>query len=248
MDWTNKNVHPSKICQVNDEVEIVILEIDPERRRISLGMKQCKDNPWDSFAATHQKGDKVIGKIKSITDFGVFIGLDGNIDGLIHLSDLSWDDEGEDVIRNYNKGDELEAIVLAVDSDRERISLGVKQISGDPFSDYVASNGKGTIVKGTVKETDARGVTISLIDGVDGYLRAGEISRDRVEDASALFNVGDEVETKITSIDRKTRRLSLSIKALDAQNESEAVQEYGKNSEEGGGSLLAAKLKEKLNK
>jgi small subunit ribosomal protein S1 len=248
MDWTNKNVHPSKICQVNDEVEVVVLEIDADRRRISLGMKQCKDNPWDSFAATHQKGDKVIGKIKSITDFGVFIGLDGNIDGLIHLSDLSWDEEGDDVIRNYNKGEELEAVVLAVDPERERISLGVKQMSGDPFSDFVATNGKGSVVNGTVKAADARGVTITLVDGVDGYLRAAEISRDHVEDASSMFSVGDTLDTKITSIDRKTRRISLSIKALEAQQESEAVQEYGRNADEGGGSLLAAKLKEKLNK
>ena len=248
MDWTNKNVHPSKICQVNDEVEVVVLEIDPERRRISLGMKQCKVNPWDSFAATHQKGDKVSGKIKSITDFGVFIGLDGNIDGLIHLSDLSWDDEGEDVIRNYAKGDELEAVVLAVDSDRERISLGIKQMSGDPFSDFVAANGKGSIINGVVKAADARGVTITIIDGVEGYLRAAEISRDHVADASAMFNVGDEIESKVTAIDRKTRRISLSIKALEAQHENEAVQEYGRNSEEGGSSLLAEKLKAQLNK
>jgi small subunit ribosomal protein S1 len=248
MDWTNKNVHPSKICQVNDEVEVVILEIDPERRRISLGMKQCKANPWESFAATHKKGDKVSGKIKSITDFGVFIGLDGNIDGLIHLSDLSWDDDGENVIRNYSKGDELEAVVLAVDPDRERISLGVKQISGDPFSDFVASNGKGSVVTGTVKAADSRGVTITLIDGVEGYLRAAEISRDHVEDASSMFNVGDEVESKVTSIDRKSRRISLSIKALEAQHESEAIQEYGRNTEDSSSSLLAAKLKEQLNK
>jgi len=248
MDWTNKNVHPSKICQVNDEVEVVVLEIDADRRRISLGMKQCKDNPWDSFAATHQKGDKVIGKIKSITDFGVFIGLDGNIDGLIHLSDLSWDEEGDDVIRNYNKGEELEAVVLAVDPERERISLGVKQMSGDPFSDFIAANGKGSVVSGTVKVADARGITITLVDGVDGYLRAAEISRDHVEDASSMFSVGDTLDTKVTSIDRKTRRISLSIKALEAQQESEAVQEYGRNADEGGGSLLATKLKEKLNK
>lgn len=248
MDWTNKNIHPSKVCQVNDEVEVVVLEIDPERRRISLGMKQCRANPWDSFAATHKKGDKVIGKIKSITDFGVFIGLDGNIDGLIHLSDLSWNDEGEDVIRNYSKGDELEAVVLAVDSDRERISLGVKQVSGDPFSDFVAANGKGAVVQGKVKEADARGVTIELVDGVEGYLRAAEISRDHVEDASKLFAAGDDVESKVTSIDRKTRRISLSIKALEAQHESEAIQEYARGGDESGGSLLAAKLKEKLNK
>ena len=248
MDWTNKNVHPSKICQVNDEVEVVVLEIDADRRRISLGMKQCKDNPWDSFAATHQKGDKVIGKIKSITDFGVFIGLDGNIDGLIHLSDLSWDEEGDNVIRNYNKGEELEAVVLAVDPERERISLGVKQMSGDPFSDFVAAHGKGSVVNGTVKAADARGITITVADGVEGYLRAAEISRDHIEDASSMFSVGDTLDTKLTSIDRKTRRISLSIKALEAQQESEAVQEYGRNADEGGGSLLATKLKEKLNK
>ncbi len=248
MDWTNKNVHPSKICQVNDEVEVVVLEIDEERRRISLGMKQCKANPWDSFAATHNKGDKVIGRIKSITDFGVFIGLDGNIDGLIHLSDLSWDEDGEEVIRNYAKGDELEAVVLAVDPDRERISLGVKQVSGDPFSDFVSANNKGSVVNGTVKAVDNRGVTISLTDGVEGYLRAAEISRDHVEDPSTMFNVGDEIESKVTSIDRKTRRISLSIKALEAQHESEAVQEYGRQSEEGGSSMLAEKLKEQLNK
>ncbi|RBP51475.1 30S ribosomal protein S1 [Arenicella xantha] len=248
MDWTNKNIHPSKVCQVNDEVEVVVLEIDADRRRISLGMKQCRANPWDSFAATHKKGDKVVGKIKSITDFGVFIGLEGNIDGLIHLSDLSWNEEGEDVIRNFSKGDELEAVVLAVDSDRERISLGVKQVSGDPFSDFVATNSKGAVVNGTVKEADARGITIELVDGVEGYLRAGEISRDHVEDASALFSVGDTVESKVTSIDRKTRRISLSIKALEAQHESEAIQEYARGSEDSGNSLLAEKLKEKLNK
>ena len=249
MDWTNKNIHPSKVCQVNDEVEVIVLEIDPERRRISLGMKQCRANPWDSFAATHKKGDKVVGRIKSITDFGVFIGLEGNIDGLIHLSDLSWNEDGEEVIRNYSKGDELEAVVLAVDSDRERISLGVKQVSGDPFSDFVASNGKGAVVNGKVTEADARGVTIELADGIDGYLRAAEISRDHVADASSMFSVGDEVESKITAIDRKTRRISLSIKALEAQHESEAIQEYGRGTEESSGSsLLAEKLKEQLNK
>jgi len=249
MDWTNKNIHPSKVCQVNDEVEVIVLEIDPERRRISLGMKQCKANPWDSFAATHKKGDKVTGRIKSITDFGVFIGLEGNIDGLIHLSDLSWNEDGEEVIRNYSKGDELEAVVLAVDSDRERISLGVKQVAGDPFSDYVAANGKGAVVTGKVTEADARGVTLELADGVEAYLRAGEISRDHVADASAMFSVGDDVESKITAIDRKTRRISVSIKALEAQHESEAIQEYARGSEDSAGSsLLAEKLKEQLNK
>ena len=250
MDWTNKNIHPSKVCQVNDEVEVVILEIDPERRRISLGMKQCRSNPWDSFAATHKKGDKVTGKIKSITDFGVFIGLDGNIDGLIHLSDLSWEEDGEEVIRNYSKGDELEAVVLAVDSERERISLGVKQVAGDPFSDFAANTPKGAVVTGTVKEADARGLTVALNDSVDGYIRAAEISRDHVDDASALFKVGDEVESKVTSIDRKSRRVSLSIKALEAQHESEAIQEYGRGASEesGASSLLAEKLKQQLNK
>ena len=249
MDWTNKNIHPSKVCQVNDEVEVIVLEIDPERRRISLGMKQCRANPWDSFAATHKKGDKVTGRIKSITDFGVFIGLEGNIDGLIHLSDLSWNEDGEEVIRNYSKGDELEAVVLAVDSDRERISLGVKQVSGDPFTDFVSSNNKGAVVNGKVTEADARGVTIELADGIDGYLRAAEISRDHIADASTVFAVGDEVESKITAIDRKTRRISLSIKALEAQHESEAIQEYGRGGEESSGSsLLAEKLKEQLNK
>ncbi len=249
MDWTNKNIHPSKVCQVNDEVEVIVLEIDPERRRISLGMKQCRANPWDSFAATHKKGDKVTGRIKSITDFGVFIGLEGNIDGLIHLSDLSWNEDGEEVIRNYSKGDELEAVVLAVDSDRERISLGVKQVSGDPFTDFVASNGKGAVVTGKVTEADARGVTIEVAEGVEGYLRAAEISRDHVADASSVFGVGDQVESKITAIDRKTRRISLSIKALEAQHESEAIQEYGRGAEESSGSsLLAEKLKEQLNK
>ena len=248
MDWTNKNVHPSKICQVNDEVEVVVLEIDADRRRISLGMKQCRSNPWESFAATHRKGDKVVGRIKSITDFGVFIGLDGNIDGLIHLSDLSWNEDGEEVIRNYNKGDELEAVVLAVDPDRERISLGVKQAAGDPFSDFVGGHGKGGVVQGTVSEVDARGVTIVLEDGVEGYLRAAEISRDHVADASTMYSVGDKVESKITSIDRKTRRISLSIKALEAQHESEAIEEYSRTQDEGGSSLLAEKLKEQLNK
>ncbi|GAA6138666.1 30S ribosomal protein S1 [Arenicella sp. 4NH20-0111] len=248
MDWTNKNIHPSKVCQVNDEVEVIVLEIDPERRRISLGMKQCRANPWDSFAATHKKGDKVTGRIKSITDFGVFIGLEGNIDGLIHLSDLSWNEDGEEVIRNYSKGDELEAVVLAVDSDRERISLGVKQVSGDPFSDFVAANGKGAVVNGKVTEADARGLTIEVAAGVEGYLRAAEISRDHVADASALYAVGDTVESKVTAIDRKTRRISLSIKALEAQHESEAIQEYARGTEESGNSLLAEKLKEQLNK
>ena len=248
MDWTNKNVHPNKICQLNDEVEVIVLEVDADRRRISLGMKQCKANPWDSFAATHKKGDKVSGRIKSITDFGVFIGLDGNIDGLIHLSDLSWGDEGDEVIRNYSKGDQLEAVVLAVDPERERISLGIKQMSGDPFGDFVTQHNKGAVVTGTVKEADARGITLTLDDNVEGYLRAGEISRDHVDDASTVFQIGDTVESKITSIDRKTRRISLSIKALEAQNESEAVQEYGQKAEDSSSRVLGEKLKQQLNK
>ena len=247
MDWTNKNLHPSKVCHVGDDVEVMILEVDAERRRISLGMKQCITNPWEGFAATHKKGDKVAGSIKSITDFGVFIGLEGGIDGLIHINDLSWDEAGEDAIRNYNKGDELEAVVLAVDADRERISLGIKQVSDDPFSGFASDHSKGSVVSGTVKEVDARGAVIDLADNVEGYLRAAEISRDHVDDVSALFNVGDTVEAKVTSIDRKNRRVSLSIKALEAQQESEVIQEYARKSESGS-SLLADKLKEKLNK
>ena len=247
MDWTNKNIHPSKVCHVGDEVEVVVLEIDAERRRISLGMKQCKANPWESFAATHNKGDKVSGKIKSITDFGVFIGLEGGIDGLIHLSDLSWEKEGEEVIRDFKKGDELEAVVLAVDPERERISLGVKQVSNDPFSEYVAANGKGSVVTGKVIAVEAKGATIELDNGVEGYLRATEISREHVDDISTIFNEGDNLESKITSIDRKNRRISLSIKALEAQQESEVLQEYTRKADSGS-SLLADKLKEKLNK
>ena len=247
MDWTNKNLHPSKVCHVGDDVEVMILEVDAERRRISLGMKQCITNPWEGFAATHKKGDKVAGSIKSITDFGVFIGLEGGIDGLIHINDLSWDEAGEDAIRNYNKGDELEAVVLAVDADRERISLGIKQVSDDPFSGFASEHSKGSVVSGTVKEVDARGAVIELTDNVEGYLRAAEISRDHVDDVSAIFNVGDSVEAKVTSIDRKNRRVSLSIKALEAQQESEVIQEYARKSESSS-SLLADKLKEKLNK
>ncbi|MGH1540512.1 MAG: 30S ribosomal protein S1 [Arenicella sp.] len=248
MDWTNKNLHPSKVCHVGDEVEVMILEIDAERRRISLGMKQCITNPWEGFAATHKKGDKVAGSIKSITDFGVFIGLDGGIDGLIHINDLSWDVPGEEAIRNFNKGDELEAVVLAVDADRERISLGVKQVSDDPFSAFVSENSKGSIVSGTVKEVDNRGAVIEVSDNVEGYLRAAEISRDHVDDVSAILKVGEEVQAKITSVDRKSRRLSLSIKALEAQQESEVIQEYSRKTESGSSSLLADKLKEKLQK
>ncbi len=226
MDWTNKNIHPSKVCNVGDEVEVMVLDIDPERRRISLGMKQCSQNPWEVFSATHNKGDKVKGNIKSITDFGIFIGLEGGIDGLIHLSDISWNSTGEDEITNFKKGDELEAVVLAVDPERERISLGVKQMDQDPFSTYVAANPKGSIVKGTVKEVDARGAVIELAEGVDVYLRVSELSRERVEDASTVLKVGDEVEAKFIGVDRKSRVINLSIKAKDVAEEAEVMQEY----------------------
>ncbi|MCU7799213.1 MAG: 30S ribosomal protein S1 [gamma proteobacterium symbiont of Lucinoma myriamae] len=226
MDWTNKNVHPSKVCNVGDEVEVMVLDIDPERRRISLGMKQCSQNPWEVFSATHNKGDKVSGKIKSITDFGIFIGLDGGIDGLIHLSDISWNSAGEEEITNFKKGDELEAVVLAVDPERERISLGVKQLDQDPFSSYVASNPKGSIVNGTVKEVDARGAVIELTEGVEAYISVSELSRERVEDASTLLKVGDALEAKFIGVDRKSRVINLSVKAKDVAEEAEVMQEY----------------------
>ena len=229
MDWTNKNIHPSKVVQLGDEVEVVVLDIDEERRRISLGMKQCQDNPWEAFAATHNKGEKVSGQIKSITDFGIFIGLDGGIDGLVHLSDISWNDTGEDAVRNYKKGQELEAVVLAVDPERERISLGIKQLESDPFTNFVAANPKGSIVKGKVTEIDAKGATIDLGDTVEGYLRASEISRDRVEDARAHLNVGDEVEAKFTGVDKKNRSINLSIKAKDNEDEKAAIDDYNRS-------------------
>jgi len=237
MDWTNKNIHPSKVCQVGDEVEVIVLDIDEERRRISLGMKQCTTNPWEQFAATHNKGDKVSGKIKSITDFGIFIGLDGGIDGLIHLSDISWNAAGEEAIHSYKKGDELEAVVLAVDPERERISLGVKQLDQDPFSSYVANNPKGTIVKGTIKEVDAKGAIVELADGVEASLRVSEISRERIEDASSVLSVGDEIEAKFTNIDRKNRTINLSIKEKDSDEEAEVIQEYSANASTGTTSL-----------
>ena len=245
MDWTNKNLHPSKVCKLGDEVEVMILEIDAERRRISLGMKQCKTNPWDGFAATHKKGDKVSGQIKSITDFGVFIGLEGGIDGLIHINDLSWDQAGEDIIRNFNKGDELEAVVLAIDPDRERISLGLKQAVDDPFGAYASEHNKGDVVSGTISSSDERGVVIALADNVEGYIRAAEVSRERVDNVSDVLKEGETVEAKITSVDRKNRRVSLSIKALEEQQESADIEEYARKSDTGS-SALADKLKEKL--
>src|ERR1017187_9884840 len=226
MDWTNKNVNPAKVVHTGQEVEVMVLDVDEERRRISLGLKQCQANPWKEFAENYNRGDKVAGQIKSITDFGIFIGLQGNIDGLVHLSDISWDQPGEEAVRNYQKGQQLEAMVLAIDPERERISLGIKQLAKDPFSAYIAENPKGTIVRGVVKEVDARGAVIDLGNGVDGQLRAAELGRDRIEDARMVLKVGDEVEAKFTGVDRKTRTISLSIKAKEAHEEAEAVQSY----------------------
>ena len=223
MDWTNKNIHPSKVVNVGDVVEVMVLDIDEERRRISLGLKQCKSNPWQQFAETHNKGDRVEGKIKSITDFGIFIGLDGGIDGLVHLSDISWNVAGEEAVREYKKGDEIAAVVLQVDAERERISLGVKQLAEDPFNNWVALNKKGAIVNGKVTAVDAKGATVELADGVEGYLRASEASRDRVEDATLVLNVGDDVEAKFTGVDRKNRAISLSVRAKDEADEKDAI-------------------------
>jgi small subunit ribosomal protein S1 len=247
MDWTNKNVHPGKVVQLGDEVEVMILEIDEERRRISLGMKQCKSNPWDDFAVTHKKGDKVSGQIKSITDFGVFIGLPGGIDGLVHLSDLSWNMPGEEAVRNYKKGDEVEAMVLAIDAERERISLGIKQMEGDPFTNYVAVNDKNSIVKGIVKSMDAKGAVITLDGEVEGYLRASEVSRDRVEDIRTHLKEGDEVEAKIINIDRKNRNINLSIKAKDMADEADVMQKMSASDTGAAGTTnLGALLKAKM--
>ena len=223
MDWTNKNIHPSKVVNVGDVVEVMVLDIDEERRRISLGLKQCKNNPWQQFAETHNKGDRVEGKIKSITDFGIFIGLDGGIDGLVHLSDISWNATGEEAVREYKKGDEIAAVVLQVDAERERISLGVKQLAEDPFNNWVALNKKGAIVNGKVTAVDAKGATVELADGVEGYLRASEASRDRVEDATLVLSVGDDVEAKFTGVDRKNRAISLSVRAKDEADEKDAI-------------------------
>ena len=246
MDWTNKNVHPNKVCHLGDEVEVMVLEVDSDRRRISLGMKQCTGNPWEEFAATHQRNDKITGEIKSITDFGVFIGLEGGIDGLIHLSDLSWDREGEDAVRDFKKGDQITAVVLSVDPDRERISLGIKQAQDDPFNAFVGAHSKGASVKGTISSVDVRGAVVELGEGVEGYLRATELSRDYVEDARSVLSAGAEVEAKVTSIDRKTRRITLSIKALEAEIEDKAVQQY--SGQVSAMTSLGDKLKEELDK
>ncbi|HAG76611.1 30S ribosomal protein S1 [Thauera sp. WB-2] len=248
MDWTNKNIHPTKVVQLGDEVEVMILEIDEDRRRISLGMKQCMSNPWDDFAINHKKGDKVRGQIKSITDFGVFIGLEGGIDGLVHLSDLSWSESGEDAVRKFKKGDEVEAVVLAIDVERERISLGIKQLEGDPYTNFIATHEKNSLVRGTVKSVEARGAVISLGDDVEGYLRASEAAAHRVDDLTTVLKEGDEVEALVINVDRKTRSISLSIRAKDQAEQSEAM---NKLASEGSGSAgttnLGALLKAKLN-
>jgi small subunit ribosomal protein S1 len=247
MDWTNKNVNPAKVVHTGQEVEVMVLDVDEERRRISLGLKQCNANPWKEFAENYNRGDKVSGQIKSITDFGIFIGLPGNIDGLVHLSDISWDLPGEEAVRNYSKSQQLEAMVLSIDPERERISLGIKQLAKDPFSAYIAENPKGTIVKGVVKDVDARGAVIDLGNGIEGQLRASELGRDRVEDARAVLKPGDEVEAKFTGVDRKSRTISLSIKAKEIHEEAEAVQSYRSDSgTSSGGTSLGDLLKEHI--
>ena len=245
MDWTNKNVAPSKVVQLGMEVEVMVLDIDEDKRRISLGMKQCKANPWDEFARTHQKGEKLTGAIKSITDFGVFIGLPGGIDGLVHLSDLSWQETGEEAVRKYKKGDEVETVVLAIDVEKERISLGIKQMSGDPFNNYKSTSDKGSIVDGTVKSVDAKGAVIQLADEVEGYLRASEISTDRVEDARNLLKEGDAVNAMIINVDRKSRSINLSIKAKDSADQQQAMSKL-QNEASAGTTNLGALLKAKL--
>jgi len=245
MDWTNKNVAPSKVVQLGMEVEVMVLDIDEDKRRISLGMKQCKPNPWDEFARAHQKGEKLSGAIKSITDFGVFIGLPGGIDGLVHLSDLSWQETGEEAVRKYKKGDEVETVVLAIDVEKERISLGIKQLSGDPFNNYTSTSDKGSIVDGTVKSVDAKGAVIQLADEVEGYLRASEISTDRVEDARNLLKEGDAVNAMIINIDRKSRNINLSIKAKDSADQQQAISKL-QNEASAGTTNLGALLKAKL--
>ena len=245
MDWTNKNVNPSKVVHIGQEVEVMVLDIDEERRRISLGIKQCQANPWKEFSDNFNRGDKVAGQIKSITDFGIFIGLTGGIDGLVHLSDISWDVPGEEAVRNYQKGQQVEAMVLSIDPERERISLGIKQLAKDPFSAWIAEHPKNSIIKGTVREVDAKGAIIDLGGGVEGHLRASELSRDRVEDARTVLKVGDEVEAKFTNVDRKSRTIALSIKAKEIHEENEAVQNY-RTGETSSGTSLGDLLKEHI--
>ena len=239
MDWTNKNIHPSKVVQLGDEVDVMILDIDEERRRISLGIKQCYQNPWDGFAERFQKGDRISGSIKSITDFGIFIGLDGNIDGLVHLSDISWEESGENAVRNYTKGDELETVILSIDPERERISLGIKQLEDDPFMDYVSSNEKGSIVKGKITAVDVKSATVELQDRVEGFLRSSEVSRDKVEDIRTVLKEEEEIDVKIVNIDHKTRIISLSIKAIEIDDEKAAIRDHKKqgNSEVSPGTI-----------
>ena len=239
MDWTNKNIHPSKVVQLGDEVDVMILDIDEERRRISLGIKQCHQNPWDGFAERFQKGDRISGSIKSITDFGIFIGLDGNIDGLVHLSDISWEENGEEAVRNYTKGDELETVILSIDPERERISLGIKQLEDDPFMDYVSNNEKGSIVKGKITAVDVKSATIELQDRVEGFLRSSEVSRDKVEDIRTVLKEDEEIDVKIVNIDHKTRVISLSIKAIEIDDEKAAIRDHKKqgNSEVSPGTI-----------
>lgn len=244
MDWTSKNVNPAKIVGLGDEVEVMVLDIDEERRRISLGIKQCQPNPWDEFASNYDKGSKVTGQIKSITDFGIFIGLNGGIDGLVHLSDISWNSTGEDAIRNFKKGEEVEAIVLAVDAERERISLGIKQLDKDPLSAYLGEHEKGTIVNGNVKEVDAKAATIDLGEGVEGVLKATEFARDKIEDLRSVLKEGDKVDAKFIGVDRKTRTITLSIKAKEAQEEADALQDY--SNADGASTSLGDIMKEQM--
>ncbi|MBS3743026.1 MAG: 30S ribosomal protein S1 [Wenzhouxiangellaceae bacterium] len=246
MDWTNKNVNPNKVVHIGEEVEVMVLDVDAERRRISMGMKQVRPNPWEAFAALHNKGDKVKGTIKSITDFGIFIGLEGDIDGLVHLSDISWMTPGEEAIRNYRKGEEVEAVVLAVDPERERISLGIKQLDQDPFATYMAEHPRGSIVTGKVREIDPKGAVVELADGVDGYLKANDMAKERVEDATKMYSVGDEVEAKFVALDRKTRNLTLSIRAKDDEELADAVDQY--QQPKAGGTKLGELLREQLGK
>ncbi|MCR8921630.1 30S ribosomal protein S1 [Dasania sp. GY-MA-18] len=248
MDWTNKNIHPSKVVNLGDEVEVMVLDIDEERRRISLGIKQCQENPWDVFGREFNKGDKISGAIKSITDFGIFIGLDGAIDGLVHLSDISWDETGEEAVRKYKKGDEIETVILSVDPERERISLGIKQLEEDPFSEYLAENDKGSIVKGTVKEVEAKSAVITLAEGIEGTLKASEISREKVEDARNSLKEGEEVEVKIISADRKNRAIALSIKAKDIAEEKEAVKSHKDAAPEAAPTTIGDLIKAQMNK
>ena len=245
MDWTNKNVNPNKVVHIGQEVEVMVLDVDEERRRISLGMKQCTANPWEAFAATHNKGDKVSGAIKSITDFGIFIGLEGGIDGLVHLSDISWMDPGEESLRNFRKGEEVEAVVLAVDPERERISLGIKQLEQDPFATFMAEHPRGSMVKGTVREVDAKGATVDLADGVDGYIKASDLAKEKVEDATKVLSEGDEIEAKFVSLDRKNRTLTLSIRAKEDDELADAIEEYQSQSA-AGSTKLGELLKEQL--